>query len=216
LRTRLDDWGTRYAGSNEDPRENDNGTDASEDFHLRLLKIIAYLWLLSGGVLALVGLFSLPRPADVAIVTGNTVYVDRSPSPRLAARLDRAYQCYEQRKCKLILVSGGIDASGTDEALAMQVYLLRRGIPSDSIVVDRAGNDTWSTALNASNFMRNRGLSSALVVTQYFHLPRAMFALKRFGVREVSGAYPVFWEARDVYSIAREVPALIWYGIRPL
>jgi hypothetical protein len=43
-----------------------------------------------------------------------------------------------------------------------------------------------------------------------------MFALKRFGVREVSGASPVFWEVRDAYSIAREVPALIWYGIRPL
>ncbi|MGF6602925.1 vancomycin permeability regulator SanA [Paraburkholderia sp. GAS448] len=183
---------------------------------MRLLKIIACLCLFSGVVLASVGLFSLPRPADVVIVLGNTVYVDGSPSPRLAARLDRAFQCYEQRQCKLVFVSGGIDASGTDEAQAMHTYLVRRGVPSDNIMVDRAGNDTWSTARNASAFMRNRGLSSALVVTQYFHLPRAMFALKRFGVREVSGAYPAFWEVRDVYSIAREVPALIWYGIRPL
>jgi vancomycin permeability regulator SanA len=181
-----------------------------------VLKIIAYLWLLSGALLASVGLFSQPHAADVTIVLGNTVYADGSPSPRLAARLDRAYKCYEQRQCKLVLVSGGIDASGTDEALAMRAYLVRRGIPSDSIVVDHAGNDTWSTARNASDFMRNRGLSSALVVTQYFHLPRAMLALKRFGVRQVSGAYPAFWEVRDVYSVVREVPALIWYGIRPL
>jgi uncharacterized SAM-binding protein YcdF (DUF218 family) len=216
LRTRLDDWGTGYAGSNEQPRESDNGTDASEDFHLRLLKIIAYLWLFSGGALASVGLFSRPRPADVAVVLENTVHADGSLSPRLAATLDRAYQCYEQRQCKLVFVSGGVDASGTDEALAMRAYLVLRGVPSDSIVLDRSGNDTWSTARNASAFMRDRGLSSTLVVTQYFHLPRAMFALKRFGVREVSGTYPVFWEVRDIYSIAREVPALIWYGIRPL
>jgi vancomycin permeability regulator SanA len=185
-------------------------------FICAFLRTIAYLWLFSGVVLASAALFSQPRPADIAIVLGNTVYADGSPSPRLAARLEKAYQCYEQRQCKLVLVSGGIDASGTDEALAMHAYLVRRGIPSDNIVVDRAGNDTWSTARNASAFMRNRGLSSALVVTQYFHIPRAMFALKRFGVREVSGAYPVFWEVRDLYSIVREVPALIWYGVRPL
>lgn len=77
-----------------------------------VLKIIAYLWLLFGALLAAVGLFSHPHAADVAIVLGNTVYADGSPSPRLAARLDRAYQCYEQRQCKLVLVSGGIDASG--------------------------------------------------------------------------------------------------------
>lgn len=183
---------------------------------MRPLKIIVYLWLFLGLVLVSVGLYSLPRPADVAIVLGNTVYADGSPSPRLAARLDRAFQCYEQRQCKLVFVSGGIDASGTDEAQSMCRYLVRRGVPPGSIVVDHAGNDTWSTARNASAFMRNRGLSSALVVTQYFHLPRAIFALKRFGVREVSGAYPAFWEVRDVYSIAREVPAIIWYGIRPL
>ncbi|SDQ43796.1 DUF218 domain-containing protein [Paraburkholderia fungorum] len=183
---------------------------------MRFLKRIACLWLLSGGVLASVGLFSRAHPADVAVVLGNTVHVDGSPSPRLAARLDKAYQCYEQRQCKLVFVSGGVDASGTDEALAMRTYLVFRGVPSDSIVLDRSGNDTWSTARNASAFMRARGLSSALVVTQYFHLPRAMFALKRFGVRQVSGAYPAFWEARDVYSIAREVPALVWYAIRPL
>jgi hypothetical protein len=43
-----------------------------------------------------------------------------------------------------------------------------------------------------------------------------MLALKRFGVRDVGGVYPIFWEVRDVYSIVREVPALIWYAIRPL
>jgi vancomycin permeability regulator SanA len=133
----------------------------------------------------------------------------------LAARLDRAYQCYEQRQCGIIFVSGGIDAFGTDEAVAMRAYLVRLGVPADSIVVDSAGNDTWSTARHASEFIRNRGLSSVMVVTQYFHLPRAMLALKRLGVREVSGAYPRFWEVRDIYSTMREVPALVWYDIRP-
>jgi len=98
----------------------------------------------------------------------------------------------------------------------MRTYLVGRGVPANRIVVDSAGNDTWSTARNASEFMRDRGLSSAIVVTQYFHIPRTMLALRRFGVRGVSGAYPWFWEVRDIYSTVREVPALIWYGIRPI
>ncbi|TKC83574.1 YdcF family protein [Trinickia terrae] len=181
---------------------------------MSLFKIITCLWLLAGAVLASAGLLSRAQPADVAIVLGNTVYRDGSPSPRLAARLDRASQCYEQRQCGLIFVSGGVDASGTDEAVAMRAYLIRRGVPAGRIVVDSAGVDTWATAHNASTFMRDRGLSSAIVVTQYFHLPRAMLALRRFGVRDVSGAYPQFWESRDIYSVAREVPAFVWYGIR--
>lgn len=182
---------------------------------MSFLKITVCLWLLAGAVLTLAGLLTQAQPADVAIVPGNTVYRDGSPSSRLAARLDRAIQCYEQQQCGLIFVSGGVDASGTDEAVAMRAYLIHRGIPANKIGVDSAGRDTWSTARNASIFMRDHGLSSAVVVTQYFHIPRAMLALGRFGVRDVSGAYPRFWEGRDIYSLVREVPAFAWYCVRP-
>lgn len=165
--------------------------------------------------LASAGFLTRPQPADVAIVLGNTVYRDGSPSPRLAARLDSAIECYRQRQCGLIFVSGGIDAAGTDEAAAMRTYLMRYGVAEDRIAVDSNGVDTWSTARHASAFMRDRGLAKALVVTQYFHLPRAMLALSRFGIRDISGVYPSFLESRDLYSIAREVPAFVWYGVRP-
>jgi len=90
-------------------------------------------------VLVSAGLLTRAQSADVAIVLGNTVYRDGSPSPRLAARLDRASQCFQQRQCRFIFVSGGVDASGTDEAATMRAYLMRRGIAADSIVVDSAG-----------------------------------------------------------------------------
>ena len=118
-------------------------SDASEDFHLNhFLKITAclwVLWVLAGMVLVSAGLLTRAQSADVAIVLGNTVYRDGSPSPRLAARLDRASQCFQQRQCRFIFVSGGVDASGTDEAATMRAYLMRRGIAADSIVVDSAG-----------------------------------------------------------------------------
>ena len=91
----------------------------------RFLKIVACLWLLACLVLSSAGLLARARPADIAIVPGNTVYRDGSPSSRLAARLDRAFQCYQQHQCGLIFVSGGVDASGTDEAVAMRAWLMR-------------------------------------------------------------------------------------------
>lgn len=181
----------------------------------RFLKLLVCLCVLSGAALVVAGLLAKPQSADVAIVLGNTVYRDGSPSPRLAARLDSAIQCYRQGQCGLIFVSGGVDAAGVDEAVAMRTYLIRHGVAQDKIAVDSNGVDTWSTARHASTFMREHGLSRALVVTQYFHLPRVMLALSRFGVRDISGAYPRFWEGRDLYSIAREVPAFAWYAVRP-
>lgn len=182
---------------------------------MRFLKIVGSLWLLACVALAAAGLFTGPRAADVAVVLGNTVYRDGSPSPRLAARLGTALRLYGQGRCKVVFVSGGTGASGQNEAASMRAWLVRHGIPADRIVEDDAGINTWATARHASDFMRRRGLASAVVVTQYFHLPRAMLALGRFGITKVTGAYPRFWESRDLYSIVREVPAFVWYAVRP-
>lgn len=80
--------------------------------------------------------------------------------------------------------------------------------------MDNMGLDTWDTARNASAYMKTRHLESALVVTQYFHVPRAVIALKRFGISHVTGSYPRFFEIRDIYSTIREAPAIIWYSVR--
>ena len=180
----------------------------------KILKWIAGLWLLATLIIISAGLLSRPEQADLAIVYGNKVHVDGSPSSRLAARLDEARLCYEKGLCRAIMVSGGIDKHGTDEALAMKRDLVNQGVPENRIVMDNMGRDTWETARNASAYMKAHGLDSAIVVSQYFHVPRAMIALKRFGVGRVSGAYPVFFEVRDVYSSLREVPGALWYCVR--
>ena len=95
-------------------------------------------------ILAAVGLLAPAGPADVAVVLGNTVTPDGQPSPRLAARLDRAYDCYAAAQCRVLFVSGGVDAAGADEAAVMRDYLISRGVPADRIVADSAGVDTWA------------------------------------------------------------------------
>lgn len=185
-------------------------------FPARALMALAACVLLAAAALAVTGLVAGTRNADVAVVLGNTVQADGHPSPRLAARLDRAYDCYAASQCRVLFVSGGVDPAGTDEAAAMRDYLLARGVPADRIVVDSAGVDTWATARHASAYMREHGYTRALAVTQYFHVPRTMLALKRHGVAEVGGGYPAFFELRDLYSIFREVPAVALYIFRPL
>lgn len=181
-----------------------------------LLSAVLIALTLAAAALAATGLLTGARPADVAIVLGNTVLPSGEASPRLAARLDRAYDCYAARQCRILFVSGGIDPAGADEAAVMRGYLLARGVPADRIVMDSAGNNSWATARHASAYMREHGYTSALAVTQYFHLPRTMLALRRHGVADVSGGYPRFFEWRDLYSVFRELPAVAWYGWRSL
>lgn len=194
-------------------------TSASRSFRTRLARgsaALTALTLLAAAALAATGLLTRARPADVAVVLGNTVLPSGKPSPRLAARLDRAYDCYAASQCRILFVSGGVDSAGADEAAIMRDYLLARGVPVDRIVTDSAGVDSWSTARHASAYMHEHGYTRALAVTQYFHVPRTILALRRQGVPDVSGGYPRFFEWRDLYSVFRELPAVAWYAFRPL
>jgi vancomycin permeability regulator SanA len=147
--------------------------------------------------------------ADVAIVPGNTVEKDGRPSARLSARLDQTVALYRQGLFPDVIVSGGVGREGFDEAEVMKRYLVEKGVPEDSIHVDSGGATTHLTARNASRMMRENGWQSAMVVSQYFHVPRMRLAMKRSGVAPVFSAHARYFELRDVYSTAREV---VGYG----
>ena len=147
--------------------------------------------------------------ADVAIVPGNTVEKDGRPSARLSARLDQTIALYRQGLFRDVIVSGGVGSEGFDEAEVMKRYLVENGVPEGSIHVDSGGATTHLTARNASRMMRENGWQSAMVVSQYFHVPRMRLALERSGVTPLFSAHAQYFERRDVYSIAREV---VGYG----
>jgi uncharacterized SAM-binding protein YcdF (DUF218 family) len=149
------------------------------------------------------------QAADVAIVPGNTVEKDGRPSARLRARLDQAVALYRQGLFPDVIVSGGVGSEGFDEAEVMKSYLVENGVPEGRIHVDSGGATTHLTARNAARMMREHGWQRAMVVSQYFHVPRMRLALKRSGVTPVFSAHARYFELRDVYSTAREV---IGYG----
>lgn len=166
-------------------------------------------FVLSASLIVADGLSDEIRAADVAIVPGNKIEKDGRPSERLRARLDAVVVLYRQGLFPNVIVSGGVGVEGFDEAAVMKMYLIENGLPEGNIYQDSGGATTYLTAKAAAQMMKEHGWQSAMVISQYFHVPRMRLALERSGISPVYSAHAKYFEVRDVYSIAREV---IGYG----
>lgn len=183
----------------------------------RLGRLIAFTALFLCGyyaALLTVALAVSPVQSDLAVVLGNEVLPDGTPSDRLKARVDCAIALYKKGLVKRIMVSGGTGISGHDEATAMKNYLLSRHIPLESVIVDSVGFNTMATAVNTAMLMKQQGIGSVVIVTQYFHIPRTMLAFTMAGIPNYSADYPPYAEWRDIPSTLREMVAIPVYWLK--
>ncbi|MCR4325248.1 MAG: YdcF family protein [Patescibacteria group bacterium] len=141
-------------------------------------------------------------PSQAAIVLGASV-VKGAPSPVLAARADTAIALYLTGKVKKILVTGDNGALSHDEVTPVRKYLLDAGIHAGDIFLDHAGFDTYSSMFRAHEVFE---ASSVVIVTQDFHLPRALWIARRLGLDAV-GVASSGSGSGSVRDYAREVPA---------
>ena len=119
--------------------------------------------------------------APVALVLGAEVYYPSGqPSPFLAARLEIARQLFVTGKVKAILVSGDHRVWAYNEPGAMFEWLVAHGVPSDRIALDHAGFDTYDSCARANQIF---GVKRAIVVTQTYHIDRAVALCRSLGVR---------------------------------
>lgn len=177
----------------------------------------------AGGLLALAGLVHLlargrilppdrvPR-LDVALVLGAAVHADGEPSRFLKARLDLAVDLHRRAVVGRILASGDGRSGFYDETAGMRDYLIRAGVPEEHLLLDPAGFDTYDSCLRARDVF---GLRRLVVVSQAYHLPRALaicraLGLDAWGVGDDSVRRDVTaWRA----SVGRELAAnlkLVW------
>lgn len=117
--------------------------------------------------------------ADAVIVPGARVYADGRVSVMLADRLDAALALYRDGTVPRILVSGDHGTREYDEVNAMANYLEARGVPARHIFLDHAGFTTYDTLYRARAVF---GVGRAIVVTQRFHLTRALFVASALGL----------------------------------
>ena len=172
------------------------------------------VFLLATAALVLAGLHDKLAPADVIVVPGNTILPDGTPSPRLQARLDVALKQFQEHRAPRILVSGATGKEGFDEAASMARYLLKRGVPAGAVIEDNQGWTTDATARNAAFLMRQHGWQTAMVATQYFHVPRFRLALERAGIAVSGQVHAPYVELRDLYSVPRETVGYAVYFMR--
>ena len=122
-------------------------------------------------------------PADqVAIVFGAAIYGNDRLSPILRDRMDTAVQLYLDGSVQTILVSGDNRFEDYDEPGAMMAYAIEQGVSPDDIQPDYAGRRTYDTCYRAREIFQ---VESAILVTQQFHLPRALFTCQQLGLEAV-------------------------------
>jgi SanA protein len=123
---------------------------------------------------------SAQAPAKrVAIVFGAGLQWDGTPSPVLKDRVATAAELYFSGKVEKLLMSGDNRFLDYNEPGAMLNYAIELGVPRDAIVLDYAGRRTYDTCYRARAIF---GVTDALLVTQAFHLPRAVFTCASLGL----------------------------------
>jgi SanA protein len=122
--------------------------------------------------------------AQAAIVPGAQVKPDGEMSLMLADRVERTVELWNAGKVDRILVSGDHGSWRYDEPDTMREALMRAGIPGRVIFTDHAGFNTYATMVRAKRIFE---VQSATVVTQGFHIDRALYLAKSAGIPDVHG-----------------------------
>lgn len=151
------------------------------------------------------------QPHPVGLVLGASIK-GGAPNRVLQERLDTALILYQEGKVKKLMLSGDNRTVDHNEPEAMKHYLLERGVPEKDLILDYAGRRTYDSCYRMKEVF---GIESLIIITQDFHLPRALYLCNSLGVDAVGIAadtnYPVQW----LESYFREVPATIqaWLDI---
>ncbi|MEE0862749.1 MAG: ElyC/SanA/YdcF family protein [Lachnospiraceae bacterium] len=146
---------------------------------------------------------------DCIIVLGAAVRPDGTPSAMLRDRLEKAVELYEAGVSDTIIVSGDHREDNYDEVNTMKYFLMDAGIPSEDIFMDHGGLSTYDTMYRAVNVF---GVKKAVVVTQKYHMYRALYIAKSLGIdaygvnaKEVSYSGQAKRDIREVLARIKDV-----------
>ena len=148
----------------------------------------------------------------VAIVFGAGLWRNGTPTPVLADRVTEAANLYFAGKVEKLLMSGDNRFVDYNEPEAMRQLALKLGVPNDAIVLDYAGRRTYDTCYRAKAIFK---VDQAILVTQAFHMPRALYLCNLLGVdsigveanqRTYRKLSLLYWNARELFATS----AALW------
>lgn len=144
--------------------------------------VILLLWLSSVVAVLTWALQDDARKADAIIVMGAAQYQGR-PSPVLRARLDHALTLRQRGLAPWMILTGGIGEGDTvSEAAASRVYMMSRGVPDSAILLEHEGRTSAQSLHAAVELLHARGLGTAVVVSDPFHMLRLEILGRRYGI----------------------------------
>ncbi len=144
--------------------------------------------------------------AHTAIVLGAYVDPEGWLSDMLEDRVMTAVELYRRGKVKKLLMTGDHGEESYDEVNNMRLYAEKEGVPTEDIFMDHAGFKTYESMYRADKVFK---VKSALVVTQHFHLARAVYLARSRGL-DATGVIAdrrKYWNVE--YNYIREVPARV-------
>jgi vancomycin permeability regulator SanA len=121
----------------------------------------------------------------VAIVFGAGIYGDGTPTPYLQWRVNTAVRLYKAGRVEKLLMTGDNSTKHHDEPTVMRSYAIKQGVNKDDIVLDYAGFNTYDSCYRAHAVFK---LNDATLVTQGYHLPRAVMTCNDLGVKSTGVA----------------------------
>jgi uncharacterized SAM-binding protein YcdF (DUF218 family) len=148
----------------------------------RVSLFLVAAWALTVATIHLWGRRDEARPVDAIVVLGAAQY-DGRPSPVLRARLDHAVDLYRRKVAPVIIMTGGVGPGDTvSEAMVSRRYAARHGVPDSAILTERSGMTTLQSMRSVATMMRTRGMKSAVLVSDPFHMLRLKLLALRVGI----------------------------------
>jgi uncharacterized SAM-binding protein YcdF (DUF218 family) len=148
---------------------------------LTVAVISVSIWLVSISAVVMWSRRDEARPAQAIVVLGAAQYAGR-PSPVLRARLDHAIDLWNRHLASLLILTGGTGAGDTtSEAAVGRTYAGKHGVPDSAIVIESLGRTTSESMRAVAGMLEVRGLQSALLVSDPFHMLRLRILARRFG-----------------------------------
>ncbi len=154
------------------------------------------------------------NPPRVALVFGAGVLTDGSPTPVLEDRIITAVELYRAGRVKKLLMSGDNRFENYNEPAAMKETAIKLGVPEADIVEDFAGRRTYDSCYRAREIF---GVERAVLVTQQFHLNRALYLCQNVGIDSygISADRRPYPESDKKWWILREDIATVgaWFNV---
>ena len=151
----------------------------------RILTIVVVtvfaLWAISAAAVLIWSSRDEARPASAIVVLGAAQYAGR-PSPVLRARLDHALELWNRHLGELLILTGGTGTGDTtSEAAVGRTYAIRHGVPDTVILMETQGRTTSESMRAVAGMLEARGLQTAVLVSDPFHMLRLRILARRFG-----------------------------------